>query len=227
MKKRRKIIFSAVLIVILFSTFAFGYNLPKWFPFNSKNALREWREKIFKGRVFYVVEPKEEGGYLQAKSSGACSGLIYNVKFRPHKSPMISWKWKVKQFPKKKAPGKVKGGWIERDDYAARVYVIFPSWNFLGIQTIEYIWSENLPEGKIMTSPYFKNIKLIVAESGKGQVEDWVFEERNICEDYKKAFGRRRCKRRVGAIALMTDSDNTLSTAEALYKDIKVGYKDE
>jgi hypothetical protein len=47
--------------------------------------------------------------------------------------------------------------------------------------------------------------------------------ERNIYEDYKRAFGKNPGW--IGAIALMTDTDNTLSTAEALYTDIKVGYK--
>jgi len=67
---------------------------------------------------------------------------------------------------------------------------------------------------------------LIVAESGHNNLGQWVFEKRNIVEDYRKAFGKKRVPR-VGAIALMTDADNTLSTAEAFYKDIKVGYKNE
>jgi hypothetical protein len=64
---------------------------------------------------------------------------------------------------------------------------------------------------------------LIVLESGNKNPQEWVFEERNIYEDYKRAFGEE--PNWVGAIALMTDTDNTLSTAEALYTDIKVGYK--
>ncbi len=226
MKKTRIILLVIVFLTILLSYYAFAYNLPKWFPFNNKNALKEWQEKIFKGKVLYVVEPLQEGGFLLAQSQKTCSGLIYHIKFSPSKLPMISWKWKVRQFPKKAAAGKDQSGWIERDDYAARVYVVFPSWNFLNIQSIEYIWSEDLPVGKVLTSPYFGNIKLIVAESGKANLDQWVSEERNICEDYKKAFGR-RCSRGAGAIALMTDSDNTLSTAEAQYTDIKVGYKNE
>ena len=96
----------------------------------------------------------------------------------------------------------------------------------MNIKCIEYIWDENLPEGKIMSSPYSGNIKLIVAESGRQNQDNWVFEQRNILKDYQKAFGRSRAPV-VGAIALMTDADNTLSTAEALYKNIKVGYKNE
>ncbi|MCK9614925.1 MAG: DUF3047 domain-containing protein [Candidatus Omnitrophica bacterium] len=119
--------------------------------------------------------------------------------------------------------GKNKNGWLEKDDYAARIYVIFPSWIFTNIKTIEYVWSEDLPKGTIMTSPYFANIKLVVVESGKKNNSEWVYEERNIYEDYKRAFGG--TPPGVGAIALMTDTDNTLSTAEALYTDIKVGYE--
>ena len=77
-----------------------------------------------------------------------------------------------------------------------------------------------------MSSPYFKNIKLMVIESGENNIGQWVFEKRNIYEDYKRVFGRSPSSR-VGAIALMTDTDNTLSTAEAVYRDIKVGCKDE
>ncbi|MEK6732008.1 MAG: DUF3047 domain-containing protein [Candidatus Omnitrophota bacterium] len=129
------------------------------------------------------------------------------------------------QFPDKTKPGNAEAGWIEKDDYAARVYVVFPSWNFTNIKSIEYIWDENLPDGTISTNPYFGNIKLIVAESGRKNMNKWVFEERNIYEDYKKCF--KGTPPAVGAIALMTDTDNTLSTAETSYKNIRVGYKND
>ena len=139
---------------------------------------------------------------------------------------MISWFWKVMKFPDKGHGKADNGGWMEQDDYAARVYVIFPSWNFMNIKCIEYIWAESLPDGKIISSPYSGNIKLTVAESGSKNLGQWIFEKRNIVEDYHKAFGKSRAPW-VGAIAIMTDADNTLSSAEALYKNIKVGYRDE
>ncbi len=141
---------------------------------------------------------------------------------------MISWKWQVEEFPGTKKAANDKGdtgkpGWVEQDDYAARVYVIFPSWNFMNIKSLEYVWDDDLPKDTIITSPYSPNIKLIVAESGKANVNKWVAVERNIYEDYKKAFGKVG-NITVGMIALMTDSDNSISTAEASYKDLKVGY---
>ena len=225
MQKTKFISILLLVLSILFIYYAYAFNLPKWFPFNKENALGEWEEKVFKNRVLYIVKPKHEGGYLLAKSKEACSGLLYRIKFYAKKFPMISWKWKVTKFPEKGKGAGAKGGWIEKDDYAARVYVIFPSWYFMHIKCIEYIWDESLPEGTIITSPHFRNIKLIVVETGKENIGQWVFEKHNIYEDYKKAFGRAPSGY-VGGIALMTDTDNTLSTAEALYKDIKVGYKD-
>lgn len=225
MKKLKFSYITFVIIILLFlSYFVYTLNLPKWFPFNKENALQEWEEKIFKNKVIYSIEPKQEGGYLSAKSDHAASALLYKIRFNPKEFPMMSWKWQIKKFPQKRTVS--DEGWIEKDDYAARVYVIFPSWYFMHIKCIEYIWDENLPEETVMTSPYFHNIKLIVAQSGKENIGTWVFEERNIYKDYQKAFGK-PTSGEVGTIALMTDTDNTLSNAEALYKDIKVGYKNE
>ena len=226
-KNYRFISIAVLTLIIIFIHLAYTYDLPKLFRFNKKEALEEWEEKIFKNKVLYSVEPKKEGGYLSAKSDKACSGLIYRIKFYPKENPLISWSWKVIKFPEKKpAQDRDKGGWIEKDDYAARVYAIFPSWYFMNIRSLEYIWDENLPEGTIITSPYFSNIKLIVTESGRSNIGQWVFEERDIYQDYKRAFGSAPSGY-VGAIALMTDTDNTLSTAEATYKDIKMGYNYE
>ena len=134
----------------------------------------------------------------------------------------MSWQWQVVKFPETRSASSDETGWIEKDDYAARVYVIFPSWYFMHTETLEYVWDPTAPEGTIKTSPYFDKIKIFVAESGNTNLKKWVAEERNIYEDYKKAFGKE--PGRVGAIAIMTVTDNTISSAEALYKDLKVGY---
>ncbi|MFC1666565.1 DUF3047 domain-containing protein [Candidatus Omnitrophota bacterium] len=214
----------AALAVLIY--YAHASDLPKHFLFDEEDSLTEWQEKIFKNRVLYTVEPAQKLKHLSAKSQEACSGLFYRINFDAKKFPMISWYWKVRKFPEKDTVSEDKGGWIEKDDYAARVYVIFPRLHFTKTKSIEYIWHQTLPKETIMTSPYFRNIKLIVVESGRENMDRWVFEERNIYEDYKKAFDKVPSSK-VGAIALMTDTDNTLSTAEALYKDIKVGYKNE
>ena len=223
---------TTLLIILILGLSAYNlqaYDLPRWFPFNEKNALKGWEEKIFKNRVLYVIETKKNQGFLSATSDKACSGLVYKLKFNAKESPLMSWKWQVQEFPEKINTGAAdsvdgsRPGWVEKDDYAARVYVIFPSWNFMNIKSLEYVWDDDLPPETIITSPFSANIKLIVAESGKTNLNQWVFEERNIYEDYKKAFGKAG-NITVGMIALMTDSDNSISTAEASYKDLKIGY---
>ena len=214
-----------LILIVFFSYYAFTFEFPKLFTFNKENSLHGWKEKVFKDKVLYIVEPKQEGGYLQAESIAACSGLFYKMRFDPKDYPMISWKWKVLNFPDKSKIHTEDDGWVEKDDYPARVYVIFPSFIFSNTKSIEYVWDETMLEGTTMTSPYLKNIKIIVVESGKENINQWVQEERNIYQDYIMFFGKE--PRDVGAIAILTDADNTLSTAEALYKDIKVGYKNE
>ena len=213
-------------IIIFSSTFASAGRRSWWFPFREKDALNEWEEKIFRGRVLYTVEVGKTDGYLSAYSKGTASGIFYKLRFDPKEKPMISWRWKVIKFPEKKpGVGVTDGDWVEKDDYAARFYVIFPKLAFNLTKTLEYVWDKELPEGTIITSPYFKNIKIIVVESGEKNLGKWVFEKRNILEDFKEAFDRKPGK--VGAIAIMTDTDNTVSTAEAHYDEIKAGYKDE
>ena len=134
---------------------------------------------------------------------------------------MLSWKWKVVRFPDQEKLKTRQG--IERDDYAARVYVIFPSIFILSSKVLEYVWDEAAPLEGISSSPYSGNIKLIVAHSGNREIGKWVSEERNILNDYRRAFGRYP-PLRVGAIALMSDADTINDVAEAYFDDIKIGY---
>jgi len=225
MQKLKAVFIVIFLALVLPAHKSYSGSILKIFKFDEKNALNEWKEKIFKNKVFYNIESGQSGGFLSAESVRSCSGLFYKIRFNPKKYPLISWKWKVIQFPDKNKPQISNGGWLEKDDYPARVYIIFPSIFFKNTKCIEYVWDENLSEGTIMTSPYMKTIKIIVIESGKENINNWVYEKRNIFKDYINAFGRKPPY--VGAIALMTDADNTLSTAEALYAEIKVRYKDE
>ncbi|MCX5712718.1 MAG: DUF3047 domain-containing protein [Candidatus Omnitrophica bacterium] len=193
-----------------------------WFDFNQRSKLSGWEEKIFQGRVQYSIKSDRKGTYLDAYSKNAASGIIYWLKFSPSVSPMVSWKWKVIQFPKKSPAPRSDNWWVEKDDYAARFYLIFPRFPFFRLQCLEYVWDEYIPAGTIINNPNFNSLKIIVAESGAKNRGKWITMERNVYDDFKKAFGSTPGD--VGAIAIMTDSDNSASTAEAQYNDIEVGY---
>lgn len=212
------------ILLICGFLFSFGFSLPKWFPFSTDRALDEWESKILKGRVTYEVKHVNGESSLHALSVGAASAVFYRVRerFKAESYPMLSWKWKVVKFPDKEKL-KMRQG-VERDDYAARVYVIFPAFIFFQSKALEYVWDESIPEGSVAISSYSSNIRLIVVESGKDKPSQWILEERNIVEDYQKAFGMKP-NLRVGAIALMSDADNTEGTSEAYFDEIRVGYK--
>jgi len=197
--------------------------LVKYFPFSEENDLAEWEEKIFKGKVTYRIDKDNQESFVFGSSEDSASALYYKIKLKIKKRPFISWKWNVQKFPEKASAEKIED--IQQDDFAARVYVIFPKFSFSNSKALEYIWAQNLPEGTIGTSPLSKNLKLIVVQSGKAEEGGWVSEYRDVCEDYVKAFGEKP-RINIGAIAFMTDSDATESTAESLYDDIKIGYKE-
>jgi hypothetical protein len=238
-KKMLLFIFSAAVLAALVGLSFLAYNIffrraPKAlqkaevikdFPFSGENALKEWEEKIFKGKVVYRVEKGQTLSYVRATSDKAASALYYRLKLdAKDKKPVVSWKWNVDKFPEKKTKESLE---IENeDDFAARVYVIFPAMFFTNSKVLEYIWSETLPEGTIGTSPYSKNIKIIVARSGSNADKKWFQEDRDIAADYMKAFGRSP-EYDIGAVAFMTNTEHTLTSADAMYDEIRLGYKEE
>jgi len=194
--------------------------IVRHFSFSKENSLKEWEAKILKGKVVYVIEKGGELSYVRAKSEKTASALYYRIKLDVKKRPVISWKWRVDKFPERGLPETIEGK--KEEDFAARVYVIFPAAFFTNSKCIEYIWAESLPAGTYGQSGYSKNIKVLVLESGKSDA--WRSEERNIAEDYVKLFGEEP-RLDVGAISFMTDADSTGTSADAVYDEIKIGYK--
>ncbi|MDB4349524.1 DUF3047 domain-containing protein [Omnitrophica bacterium] len=199
-------------------------DVVKHFSFSKANALRKWRPKVFKGRVDYKIDTEGGESFVSAVSEKSASALFYKVRLDMDKKPVISWKWNVKKFPDKEGTEDLKSA--KKDDFGARIYVIFPAFFFTSTRAIEYIWTEKIKEGTISPSPYSRNLQLIVVESGKKEGVEWVYEERDVYSDYMEAFGEKP-RYDIGAIAIMTDSDSTKSSAEAAYDDIKIGYKME
>jgi hypothetical protein len=83
-----------------------------------------------------------------------------------------------------------------------------------------YVWCNHRPAESVIQNPRTDRIQKIVVESGAQRLNQWLTYERNVREDYVKAFGEPP-----GAligIGLMTDSDNTRSHAQAWYGPIQL-----
>jgi len=181
----------------------------------SSGDLSGWRDEPFQKKAKTVYSLVTEGGrtVLKAHSRNAASGLLKKVELNPRKYPLLRWSWKVEQTLQREDVTKKSG-----DDFAARVYVVFPRTFFWQTRALNYAWAARLPKGSMVPSPYTGNAIIVAVESGEGKAGSWVSEERNIYEDYERAFGEEPPQ--LGAVAVMTDTDDTKDEVTAWYGDI-------
>ncbi len=170
---------------------------------------------------------------IKAVSERSSSGLIRKISIDPREYPIITWQWKITKIFENGDVTKKEG-----DDYPARIYVTFaydPSkLGFLERTkfktarllygeyppqgAINYIWGSKAAEGTIVPNPYTDRAMMIVVRSEAKMLNTWVQEERNLYEDYRKAFGGE--PPRISGVAIMTDTDNTKESAVTLYGGI-------
>ncbi len=180
-----------------------------------KNGLKGWSEHKFVGKTKYTMAGR---GIIRAISNGTASGIFYKQKIDLNKTPILSWKWKLKKAVKPKNE-KSKAG----DDFSARIYVV-KSNKLLFWKTIvlNYVWASKAATGSHWDSPYTGNSKMIALGSG-GALNTWQSAKVNIKQDFKRLFGRDI--RYVDAIAIMTDTDNSKGSAEAYYSALRLSAK--
>ena len=204
-----------ISIILTWSGSQTQQRVVELFSFDSQTdeGIRGWEEKSFVGHTLYDVMEEDSNYYLHAYSDSSASGLYKKFKYDPEEWPMLSWQWKVVRLPER---GDVNAK--ETDDYGARVYVVFPRFLKWKTKTINYIWARNLPKDAWVPNPWLpKNAFMIAVESGPDSLGKWITEKRNVYEDYRRLFGSDPPK--AGAIAVMTDADNTGGLAEAYYDD--------
>lgn len=175
----------------------------------------QWEAREFKRMTEYTVTEMEGSRVLKAWSKASASALIYRYKYDLKQFPILAWKWRVENTITKGNESKKEG-----DDYAARVYVIFPNWLPPLTKSINYIWANRLPKGNHIPNPFYSKAVMLAVESGNEYVGKWIMEKRNVYEDYKTLFGEEPPL--VGGIAVMTDTDNTGESATAYYDNIRI-----
>jgi len=213
-----------------FSALKPGSAIPaQWVPLTFRNIETLTR---------YTLVADNGSTVLKAESSKSASGLIRRFDERRIEIkdfPILKWRWKVGNL--------IKGADIatrEGDDYPARVYVTFrydPARAGAGMRMqyglakslygeypphagINYVWDGRAPVGTMLPNAYTARAMMFVVESGARRVGEWVEMERNVYEDYKRAFKEEPPP--VSGIAVMTDTDQTAEAATAWYGDIEL-----
>ncbi len=86
--------------------------------------------------------------------------------------------------------------------------------------TLMYVWCNTCAVGTVIINPRTDRIRKLVVESGSPHLNQWTDYERDIHADFEAAFGE--APGSLLALGIMTDSDNTRSTARAWYGPIQL-----
>lgn len=161
---------------------------------------------------------------MHAISQQSASGLVLEKRIDLLETPVLNWSWLIK-----KALPPLDERSKEGDDYVARVYVVIDGgllfWNTL---SLSYVWSSSQHSGQVWDNAYAgSNVKMVAIRGSDADTEQWFHEKRNVYNDLIQFFGDRgsdennlESYRYIDAIAIMTDTDNSQTQAEAFYGDL-------
>jgi hypothetical protein len=173
----------------------------------------EWKPRKESGRPVYSI--REEGGrrFLRgiARRIGIQAGR--EVAWNLDAYPILAWSWRPIEFPTNSDERKSGA-----NDSAVSVYAVFPS-SVVSVKSVKYVWSRVVPVGTHLTSSA-GNTQVRVLRSSP-QVGRWADEQVNVREDYLKYFGGSEVPK-PGGIAVLTDADDTRSSAQGDYADFRV-----
>jgi hypothetical protein len=174
----------------------------------------EWRVRKDEGKPVYKVE--EEGGtrFVHAHSVGIGQQAARSNEWNLDEYPILAWRWRPVEFPK---------GGDERqsatNDSVLAVYFLVPYSSIRGPRALKYIWSELVPTGTRLESNMGLT-KVRVLRSGTSGKGAWTEERVDVRADYLAAFELKAAPT-PGGIAVLTDADDTKSSATGDYADFR------
>ena len=181
-----------------------------------------------RGETRYQASQRDGRACVEAVADQSASALAMPIS--DHPAGDIEWSWRVDSLVMAShLDGK------DGDDYSARLLVNFAfdsereGWfsrlkhSLAGEQyggeapgsALSYVWSGRDSVGTVAPSPYTSRVRMIVLDSGPGDVGSWRRHQRDLVADYRAAFGNEPPP--VTSVALFTDADDTRSAAVACY----------
>jgi hypothetical protein len=182
-----------------------------------------------------VHDPETGRNVLHAYADKASSGLRHEVNIDPLRQPWLNWSWKAGNLIKS-----ADNTQRETEDSPVRIVLAFDgdrsklsfmdtilfdtaklvSGHEFPYATLMYIWENKAPKETVIANTRTGRIQMLVAESGPANVDKWVHYQRNIVDDYVKAFGEQ--PGRLIGVGVLTDADNTEEQVQAWYGDIRL-----
>jgi hypothetical protein len=203
-----------------------------------------WTAREDAGKAVYTVIKDGDTVFLRARATGPRSkgnGIEADrqVKWDLHEYPNLRRRWRPRTFPR--GADEQSG----KDDSVLGVYIGFcppadmqlcersvkgqlsmtdrimlPKLLFSsGAGSLKYIWSERLAKG-VEFEGGRKAVRVL--ESGpSSNREQWTEERIDVAADYRRRFRSEKVLDPIG-ISVLTDADDTQSTAEGDYADFRI-----
>jgi hypothetical protein len=190
---------------------AAGAESKALFAEDFQSGLRaDWKPVDFEGKTVHTVLKEGTNSFLQARAESSASGLAVKL---PNLQPraQLSWRWKIDKIP--------AGGSDDKKatfDHTARIFVAFKT--LVGPpRTVNYVWGNTASAGKTYHHPSSGRSRFIVLQSGNERAGDWISEQRNVADDFRKLFNDDPPQ--IVGLGFMTDSDGTKTTVTGSYDD--------
>ena len=171
-----------------------------------------WELKEKEGSPIIKLEKEDDIYALHLISEQSSFGLTKKINIDIKEYPYINFRWKVMKLPENGDFRKK-----ETDDQAAQIYIAFGTFR-LTAKIVGYLWENKVPKLTTGVSPAWSKTRLIVLESGPEKIGKWVFEKRNIYDDYKELFEKEPSG--ANLISLYINSQHTKSSAESYFGEI-------
>ncbi|MDM0110459.1 DUF3047 domain-containing protein [Variovorax sp. J22R24] len=210
---------------------------PRDLAFDDKSAA--WTHvplsKMKHDTVYEVVHEGDRSAVLRATADRSAS--LFVARLQPSLRPpmTLSWDWKAHALIAG-ADNRDK----DREDAPLRVLVAFDgdvaslpdaerkrfsraknlARREMPYAVLVYIWTDHVPVGTWISSAHTSQVKMLVVSSWAGDLGRWQSVQRNLSDDYKRAYGAEPGP--VLAVAVMTDTDNTGTMAVGSYSSIRV-----
>jgi hypothetical protein len=191
--------------------------------------------KLKRDTVYTLVADAGRAGTLRASADRSAS--LYVALLKPAvRAPMtLSWDWKTDAL----VPGADNRD-KAREDAPLRVVVAFDGdvtklpeaeqKNFKRAKALSgrtppyavlmYIWTDQVPVGSVIASAHTSQVKMLAVASGPAGLGSWQSVQRNLAEDYRRAYGAEPGP--LLGVAVMTDTDNTGAKATGEYAGLRI-----
>jgi hypothetical protein len=212
-----------VVEVARFSRLAPGAALAPWEP---------WFVRRGNAPTAYRVVDVDGAAALEADAHEGGSGLSRKIRINPATHPWIEWRWRVEAEPGVNVESASGASPLARlslafhgdankldfeDRTKLRLAMLLTA-NGLPYASLLYVWMLDVPAETVLRSPYTERVRMIVVESGKRRLGEWVSVRRNVREDYRRAFGEEADD--IVAVGIMTDPGDDGSRRRGFYGDI-------